>query len=126
MLKQIRESLLAKGYDLHNTYVMYVSDHGELKFEHRQVYKAAMYEGSVRVPLQIAGPGIKAQRIDSHIVSLLDIFPTLLDMAGQKDKEAYSNFAGMSLLSVAGGQSAAPSRIRLDANKDNRDLVISH
>ena len=38
-------------------YVVFVSDHGEMNMEHRQIWKNSMYEPSVRVPFQIAGPG---------------------------------------------------------------------
>jgi choline-sulfatase len=103
-----------------------VSDHGELKFEHRQVMKAAVFEGSVRVPMQMAGPGIaKGKRIDSHIVSLLDVFPTLLDMAQESHPDHYKSLMGQSLLAVAGGTSVAPSHMRMKPGADERDQVIS-
>jgi len=62
-------------------YVVYLSDHGEMAREHDQTRKATMYEGSVRVPLLIQGPGVKPQTT-THPSSLLDLVPTLLDLAG--------------------------------------------
>merc|ERR1719272_2259914 len=128
MLQNIWNALVAKGYGLDNTYVVYVSDHGELKFDHRQVYKASLYEGSVRVPTQIAGPGIKkGAQIDTHVTSLLDIFPTLLDMAQVDNwKEYGEGLTGSSLLEAAGGTSVAPKEMKLSAGTDSRDLVISN
>ncbi len=64
-----------------NTYFIFSSDHGENNMEHRQFYKMNMYESSVRVPLVIAGPGVRRAVILDNIVSLIDIYPTLMDMA---------------------------------------------
>ena len=64
-----------------NTYFIFSSDHGENNMEHRQFYKMNMYESSVRVPLVVAGPGIRQGVIIDNIVSLIDIYPTLMDMA---------------------------------------------
>lgn len=126
MLSGVWNALVEKGYGLKNTYVIYVSDHGELKFQHRQVYKASMYEGSVRIPLQIAGPGIKGgKQLKNHLTSLLDVFPTLLDMAQVTNESAYANLNGKSLLAAAGGKSVAPSIARLSARSDDRNFVLS-
>jgi arylsulfatase K len=67
-----------------NTYFIFSSDHGENNMEHRQFYKMNMYESSVRVPLVIAGPGVKRGVALDNIVSLIDIYPTLMDMANLK------------------------------------------
>ncbi|MCX7012165.1 MAG: sulfatase-like hydrolase/transferase [Candidatus Sumerlaeota bacterium] len=67
-----------------NTYFIFTSDHGEMNMEHRLDYKNAEYEGSARVPLIIAGPGVKPGTAVEALVSLVDISPTLIDMAGCK------------------------------------------
>jgi len=113
-----------KGYSLENTYVLHVSDHGELAFDHRQMMKSSLYEGSVRVPIMLAGPGIKKGARLEHLVSLLDVFPTLLDMAGVSDATQYSDLQGSSLLLAAGGDSIAPVDKSLGKN-DTRDFVWS-
>jgi arylsulfatase K len=65
-----------------STYVIFTSDHGEMAMEHRQVYKMTLYESSARVPLIIAGPNVgKGERVEAP-ASLVDIYPTLMDMAG--------------------------------------------
>jgi len=65
-----------------NTYFVLCSDHGELALEHGAWLKMAMYEGSTHIPLIIAGPGVTpGARID-RIVSLIDLHPTFLDLAG--------------------------------------------
>lgn len=46
--------------------------------EHRQFYKMSMYEGSSHVPLLVMGPGVKEQQQVPNVVSLVDIYPTML------------------------------------------------
>ena len=41
-----------------------------------------MYEASSRVPLLVAGQGVAAGRTITALTSLLDVYPTLLDMFG--------------------------------------------
>ena len=53
-----------------------------LALEHQQYYKMSHLEGSARVPLIMAGPGIKEGQVVDTPVSLIDIAPTILDMAG--------------------------------------------
>jgi len=65
-----------------STWIIYISDHGEMNMEHRQHLKNGMYEASARVPMIIAGPGAKKGLVVDELVSLIDIYPTLMDMAG--------------------------------------------
>jgi arylsulfatase A-like enzyme len=65
------------------TYVMVHADHGEAFNQHGYVYHGQhLFNDQVRVPLILAGPGI-APRAVTTPVALLDIAPTLLDLAGQ-------------------------------------------
>ena len=61
---------------------VFSTDHGDLGGAHGLPYKGpAMYEELVRVPLVIAWPGrIRAARSDA-LVSLIDLLPTLCDLA---------------------------------------------
>jgi len=63
------------------TYVIFTSDHGEMAMEHRMFYKMTMYEASARVPLIIAGPDVRKGVEVAAPVSLVDIYPTLMDMS---------------------------------------------
>ena len=81
MLGQVLDTLEATG-QLDDTYVIFASDHGEMNMEHRQTLKNALYEASARVPLIVAGPGLQQGVISDELVSLIDLFPTLMDMAG--------------------------------------------
>jgi len=87
-----------------NTYFIVSSDHGENNMEHRQFYKMNMYESSVRVPLVIAGPGVRQGAVVDNIVSLIDIYPTLMDMA---NLECPRGLDGESLMPLLQGKTAA-------------------
>ncbi|HEX2976040.1 MAG TPA: sulfatase-like hydrolase/transferase, partial [Bacteroidales bacterium] len=69
-----------------NTVVVFLSDHGEMLGAHGMRGKFCFYEESVRVPFIIRYPGkIKpGLKIDTP-VSLVNIFPTILDYAGLKN-----------------------------------------
>lgn len=81
MVGLLLEALRREGL-ADSTYVIFTSDHGENAMEHQQWFKMNLYESSARVPLVIAGPGVgRGVRLDQP-ASLVDIFPTLMDMAG--------------------------------------------
>ena len=67
-----------------NTIVVFTSDHGEGRGRHHMVLKNYLYEEAAKVPLILSAPGrMAADRRDSdHLVSGLDIVPTLCDYAG--------------------------------------------
>ena len=88
-----------------NTRIIFTSDHGELALEHAQVGKMNHYEASARIPLILAGAGIPAGGKVSSFASLVDIFPSLMDMAGLPCPPALD---GQSLLPLAAGTAAGP------------------
>ncbi|KAM8865389.1 arylsulfatase K [Synchiropus picturatus] len=94
MLGHIISALRHTGL-LNNTVVLFTADHGELAMEHRQFYKMSMFEGSSHVPLLIMGPGLKSSWLVDHLVSLVDVYPTVLDIAGIP---AGTDLSGHSLL----------------------------
>lgn len=66
-----------------NTYLIFLSDHGELLLDHGFSGKGERhYDACVRVPLIIAGPGVKAGSTCDALVQLEDLCPTVLEMAG--------------------------------------------
>jgi choline-sulfatase len=69
------------------TVVVYTSDHGEMAGHHGVWQKSCFYEPSVRVPLILRVPPAWSQGADTPArvvenVSLVDVLPTLLDVAG--------------------------------------------
>jgi arylsulfatase A-like enzyme len=77
---RILEALKASGqYD--NTLIVYASDHGLAIGSHGLFGKQNLYEHSMRAPLIFAGPGV-GHRPSNVKCYLLDIFPTLGDLAG--------------------------------------------
>ncbi|XP_061133713.1 arylsulfatase K [Syngnathus typhle] len=94
MLGQVISALRDTGL-LNNTVVIFTADHGELAMEHRQFYKMSMFEGSSHVPLLVMGPGLTSSRQVNQLVSLVDLYPTLLDIAAIS---GIGNLSGFSLL----------------------------
>ncbi|TPE49391.1 choline-sulfatase [Amaricoccus solimangrovi] len=63
------------------TVIVFTSDHGDMLGERGLWFKMGFHEGSARVPLLFAGPGIVPRRIATP-VSALDIAPTLAALGG--------------------------------------------
>ena len=62
--------------------IIVTADHGEGLGDHGAPYHSqGLYNSQLRVPLVIAGPGARAQRIPEP-VGLVDLAPTILDLAG--------------------------------------------
>jgi arylsulfatase A-like enzyme len=73
--------------ELENTYVIYTADHGIAIGRHGLMGKQNLYEHTWRVPFIVKGPGIKSgTRVEGNIY-LLDILPTVCDLAGIKIPE---------------------------------------
>ncbi|MCR4264720.1 choline-sulfatase [Nitratireductor sp. ZSWI3] len=66
---------------LDDTIIVFCSDHGDMLGERGLWFKMSFFEGSSRVPLMIAGPGV-APGLYRTPVSNLDVLPTLCDLAG--------------------------------------------
>ncbi len=67
---------------LADTVVVVTSDHGDMLGERGLWYKMAPFEGSIRVPLIVFCPSRFPPRRVGEPVSLLDLLPTLVDLAG--------------------------------------------
>lgn len=65
-----------------NTMILLTADHGEMLGEHNLWWKSCFLEGAARVPLICTWPGrLPAGEQRDSVVSLVDVFPTLLDAA---------------------------------------------
>jgi len=65
-----------------NTIVVLWSDHGYHMGEKNTFQKMTLWERSSHIPLIFAGPNIKAGQRSNRVVSLIDLYPTLLDICG--------------------------------------------
>ena len=64
------------------TYIMLVSDHGWHLGEKKHWCKGAIWEQTTHIPFIIQGPGIQSGSICKQPVSLIDVYPSLVDLAG--------------------------------------------
>lgn len=65
-----------------DTVVIFTSDHGDQLGERGLWYKMAFFEHAARIPLIISAPGAQRGVAVADHASLLDIMPTLVDLAG--------------------------------------------
>ena len=68
--------------ELDNTYVFFTSDHGIAVGRHGLFGMQNLYEHTWRVPFIVRGAGIKPGSQASGYIYLLDVLPTLCDLAG--------------------------------------------
>jgi choline-sulfatase len=64
-----------------DTIVVFTSDHGEMLGERGMWYKMTFFEPAVRIPLIVRLPQSRLGRRIAENVSLVDLFPTILDLA---------------------------------------------
>ena len=70
-----------------DTVVVVTSDHGDMLGERGLWYKMSPFEQSARVPLVVSAPRrFAAKRVDD-LVSLVDVLPTLVELAGAEPVE---------------------------------------
>ncbi|XP_026847564.1 iduronate 2-sulfatase [Drosophila persimilis] len=75
---------LLAGLDLQQTVVVVLGDHGWSLGEHAEWAKYSNFEVALRVPLIVRSPEFPVTQAKVHrgITELLDVFPTLVDLAG--------------------------------------------
>lgn len=92
------EALKAQGL-LERTYVIYMPDHGTPGANGKLAGgKGGVWEGGVRVPLLVTGPGIVPGSLCRLRVSGLDLLPTIAELAGVRSLPA--GLEGTSLAAV--------------------------
>ncbi|MBM3821905.1 MAG: sulfatase [Verrucomicrobia bacterium] len=96
-----------------NTWVVLWSDHGYHLGEKAITGKNTLWERSTRVPLLFRGPGIRRGAVCHQPVELLDLYPTLAELAGLK---APGDLEGLSLL----------PQLRHPATPRNRPALTTH
>jgi arylsulfatase A-like enzyme len=73
---------LRKTGELSNTYIIFTSDNGYLLGEHNRRGKNNLYDEALRVPLIVRLPGSHAATRSNEPVTLVDVAPTISDIAG--------------------------------------------
>lgn len=84
-----------------NTIVVLWSDHGYHLGEKGITGKVSLWERSTRIPLIFAGPGVSIGAKSSRPVELLDMYPTLVELAGLPKKAGLEGISLMSQLKNA-------------------------
>jgi arylsulfatase A-like enzyme len=80
-INRLTQALHAHGVS-GDTCICFVSDHGELLYDHGLVAKSLPYEGSARVPLLLRLPRNSTATTVDAPVEMRDVLPTLCDVAG--------------------------------------------
>lgn len=102
-LGALRDALTATGL-AEDTVIVLTSDHGEMLGERGLWYKMTFFEGAARVPLVLHAPERFGPRRAMGNVSLLDLYPTLVEFAG--GDPADEDLPGHSLLPLLEGAAA--------------------
>lgn len=98
-----------------NTIVVFTSDHGYLLGEHNKFQKQHLFEESLRIPFIVSVPWLKTQNGEQTyaFTELVDLYPTLADLAGL---EAPAHLQGKSMKSLLEDT---------ESKKWNKELVFS-
>jgi len=96
-----------------NTIVVLWGDHGWHLGEKGITGKTSLWERSTKVPLIFAGPGVKSGQRCLQPAELLDIYPTLIELAGVPPR---TDLEGLSLV----------PQLRDAASKRERPAITSH
>jgi arylsulfatase A-like enzyme len=88
-----------------STAILFSADHGEFTGAHRLHDKGpAMYDDIYRIPLVARVPGMPAGRVERRFASLIDLTPTVLELAGVTSPD---HMDGASLLPLIQGDGVA-------------------
>ncbi len=87
-----------------DTVIIFTADHGEMLGDHQWIRKRSAFEPSARIPFLMRFPksmGIEQMRKIDEAVELMDVMPTLLDVAGV---DIPSGVDGKSLMPLLRGE----------------------
>lgn len=78
---RVIDMLQRKGlYD--NTLLIFASDHGDHMGQHYRYGKSTFFEESIHVPMVCSGGAVTRRGVADELVTLMDLFPTILNAAG--------------------------------------------
>jgi len=90
-----------------DTVVVLLADHGDMLGERGLWYKMNFFEPACRIPFVVHAPGHFAARHVTGSASLVDVLPTLCELAGVEMRDFATPLDGVSLVPQLGG---APGR----------------
>ena len=96
IIKTLKETGL-----IETTNILYTSDHGDNLGARRIWGKGTMHEESAGIPMILSGPGVPKQKTVRTPVSLLDVYPTLLDAIGLPPNSEELELPGTSLIKLS-------------------------
>ena len=112
---------LDKGPLAKNTHIVFWTDHGWHLGEKKHWRKFALWEEATRTPVIIAAPGFtEAKSRSDQPVSLLDLFPTILDLAKLPAK---ADNDGHSLVPLLKDPSAAWEHVAITTHGRNNHAI---
>jgi arylsulfatase A-like enzyme len=109
---QLLDGIKAAGLSS-NTYVIYTSDNGCIPTQDPgnlngpiRGHKATVWEGGIRVPFMVSGPGVQPGAVSRVPVVGYDILPTLCELAGATNWPAVVEGGSMKALLLGDGTAA--------------------
>jgi arylsulfatase A-like enzyme len=103
------------------TVVVFSSDHGYLLGHHGRFEKHCCFEEGIGVALMIRAPGLGGERWTDALVELIDVFPTLLELAGGLVPERVQ---GRSLLRLLRGETTRHREHVVVEYSDNAEAAV--
>ncbi len=92
--------------------ILFTSDHGDMLCERQLIEKRAFYEWSARIPLIASYPKRWAKNVTcAEPVSLIDVFPTLVEFTGAEEPIATDGRSFLNLLE--GRNDDGPERVAI-------------
>jgi choline-sulfatase len=105
---------------LPRTIALVTADHGESLGEHgEQTHGIFVYDATLRIPLIVAGPGIRSGTRPAVVARGVDVMPTLLDLSGLV---VASGLDGRSLKSALAGASMPDEPVYIEGLVAERHL----
>jgi len=111
--------VLEKQNLLDDTIFLFTSDHGCHFMTREENYKRTPHDSSIRIPMLIAGPGVRANCRVGSIVGNINVTPTLLELCGLQAPMSMKGRSMVSLLNSPDGEAAWANRELIQFSQTN-------
>ena len=119
-LGRVLETLKTTKLDK-NTIIVFWSDNGYHLGEKKMWAKHTLWERTTNVPVLFAGPGVTKNKHYEGVVSLLDIYPTLVEMC---DLQGARNLDGISIVGNLKNPKNIIDRAVITSKKDGKSFSV--